>query len=72
MLRTLAVARLLMPKMNIQAPPNLSDPSALCRSARWRHQRLGRSFAADAGFHQSGKTVAASGPIATAHRGERI
>src|SRR5271155_2036624 len=25
MLRTLAVARLLMPKMNIQAPPNLSD-----------------------------------------------
>jgi FO synthase len=28
MLRTLAVARLLMPQMNIQAPPNLSDPSA--------------------------------------------
>jgi FO synthase len=27
MLRTLAVARLLMPQMNIQAPPNLSDPS---------------------------------------------
>ena len=26
LLRTLAVARLLMPKMNIQAPPNLSDP----------------------------------------------
>ncbi|MGA2979756.1 MAG: 7,8-didemethyl-8-hydroxy-5-deazariboflavin synthase CofG [Terriglobales bacterium] len=26
MLRTLAVARLLMPQMNIQAPPNLSDP----------------------------------------------
>jgi FO synthase len=26
MLRTLAVARLMMPKMNIQAPPNLSDP----------------------------------------------
>ena len=26
MLRTVAVARLLMPKMNIQAPPNLSDP----------------------------------------------
>jgi 7,8-didemethyl-8-hydroxy-5-deazariboflavin synthase CofG subunit len=26
MLRTLALARLLMPKMNIQAPPNLSDP----------------------------------------------
>jgi 7,8-didemethyl-8-hydroxy-5-deazariboflavin synthase CofG subunit len=26
MLRTLAVARLLMPKTNIQAPPNLSDP----------------------------------------------
>jgi len=26
MLRTLAVARLLMPMMNIQAPPNLSDP----------------------------------------------
>ena len=26
MLRTLAVARLLMPKMNIQAPPNLSHP----------------------------------------------
>ena len=25
-LRTLAVARLLMPEMNIQAPPNLSDP----------------------------------------------
>jgi len=25
-LRTVAVARLLMPKMNIQAPPNLSDP----------------------------------------------
>jgi FO synthase len=25
MLRTLAVARLLMPNMNIQAPPNLSD-----------------------------------------------
>jgi len=27
MLRTLAVARLLLPQMNIQAPPNLSDPS---------------------------------------------
>ncbi|MGA7633199.1 MAG: 7,8-didemethyl-8-hydroxy-5-deazariboflavin synthase CofG, partial [Terriglobales bacterium] len=26
MLRTLAVARLLMPQMNMQAPPNLSDP----------------------------------------------
>src|SRR5271157_2875406 len=26
MLRTLAVSRLLMPQMNIQAPPNLSDP----------------------------------------------
>ena len=26
MLRTLAMARLLMPSMNIQAPPNLSDP----------------------------------------------
>jgi 7,8-didemethyl-8-hydroxy-5-deazariboflavin synthase CofG subunit len=26
MLRTLAVARLMMPEMNIQAPPNLSDP----------------------------------------------
>jgi len=26
MLRTLAVARLLMPTMNVQAPPNLSDP----------------------------------------------
>lgn len=26
MMRTLAVARLLMPEMNIQAPPNLSDP----------------------------------------------
>jgi len=26
MLRTLAVARLMMPTMNIQAPPNLSDP----------------------------------------------
>ena len=26
MLRTIAVARLLMPRMNIQAPPNLSDP----------------------------------------------
>ena len=26
LLRTLAVARLLMPEMNIQAPPNLSDP----------------------------------------------
>jgi 7,8-didemethyl-8-hydroxy-5-deazariboflavin synthase CofG subunit len=26
MLRTLAAARLLMPQMNIQAPPNLSDP----------------------------------------------
>jgi 7,8-didemethyl-8-hydroxy-5-deazariboflavin synthase CofG subunit len=26
MLRTIAVARLLMPDMNIQAPPNLSDP----------------------------------------------
>ena len=26
MLRTLGVARLLMPEMNIQAPPNLSDP----------------------------------------------
>jgi FO synthase len=26
MLRTLAVARMLMPEMNIQAPPNLSDP----------------------------------------------
>jgi 7,8-didemethyl-8-hydroxy-5-deazariboflavin synthase CofG subunit len=26
MLRTLAVARLMMPQMNIQAPPNLSDP----------------------------------------------
>jgi len=27
LLRTLAVARLLMPHMNIQAPPNLSDPN---------------------------------------------
>jgi 7,8-didemethyl-8-hydroxy-5-deazariboflavin synthase CofG subunit len=27
MLRTLAVARLMMPGMNIQAPPNLSDPN---------------------------------------------
>lgn len=26
MLRTLAVARLMMPQMNLQAPPNLSDP----------------------------------------------
>jgi FO synthase len=26
MLRTIAVARLMMPEMNIQAPPNLSDP----------------------------------------------
>ena len=26
MLRTIAIARLLMPEMNIQAPPNLSDP----------------------------------------------
>jgi len=26
MLRTLAVARLLIPEMNLQAPPNLSDP----------------------------------------------
>jgi 7,8-didemethyl-8-hydroxy-5-deazariboflavin synthase CofG subunit len=26
LLRTLAVARLMMPRMNIQAPPNLSDP----------------------------------------------
>jgi len=26
MLRTIAVARLLMPRMNIQAPPNLTDP----------------------------------------------
>jgi 7,8-didemethyl-8-hydroxy-5-deazariboflavin synthase CofG subunit len=26
MLRTIAVARLLMPEVNIQAPPNLSDP----------------------------------------------
>jgi FO synthase len=26
LLRTLAVARLIMPRMNIQAPPNLSDP----------------------------------------------
>src|SRR5258708_2645606 len=27
MLRTIAIARLLMPEMNIQAPPNLSDPN---------------------------------------------
>ena len=27
MLRTIAVARLLMPEMNIQAPPNLSLPN---------------------------------------------
>jgi FO synthase len=27
MLRTIAVARLLMPEVNIQAPPNLSDPN---------------------------------------------
>lgn len=26
MLRTIAVARLLMPEVNLQAPPNLSDP----------------------------------------------
>jgi FO synthase len=26
LLRTLAVARMLMPRMNVQAPPNLSDP----------------------------------------------
>jgi FO synthase len=60
MLRTLAVARLLMPAMNLQAPPNLSDLH-YARSARRRNQRLGRNFAADAGFYQSGKTVAAPG-----------
>ncbi len=34
--------------------------SLLRRIARCRHQRLGRSFAADTGFHQSRKALAAS------------
>ena len=35
--------------------------SLLRRSARRWHQRLGRNFATDAGFHQSRKALAASG-----------
>ena len=52
MLRTLAVARLLLRDMNIQAPPNLTE-NGLRAAAGGRHQRLGRRVAADPGLHQS-------------------
>ena len=51
MLRTLAVARLLLRDMNIQAPPNLTetDYERLLRAA----STTGAAFAADARLHQS-------------------
>ncbi len=59
MMRTIAVARLLMPDVNIQAPPNLSAPyydDFLDAGINdW-----GGSLAADARFHQSRKALAAS------------
>jgi 7,8-didemethyl-8-hydroxy-5-deazariboflavin synthase CofG subunit len=71
MLRTLAVARLLMPEMNIQAPPNLSDPH-YADLLDGGINDWGGSLSADAGFHQSRKALAASGSIAATHRSERI
>ena len=44
----------------------------LRRPARRRHQRLGRGLAADAGFHQPGKALAASGSTAPPHGIERL
>ena len=69
MLRTVAVARLLMPEVNMQAPPNLSAPYYERTTGRG-NQRLGRRFAADAGLHQSGKALAAPGTTAVTHRGQ--
>jgi 7,8-didemethyl-8-hydroxy-5-deazariboflavin synthase CofG subunit len=67
MLRTLAVARLLLRDMNIQAPPNLTE-NGLRAAVGGRHQRLGRSLAADARLHQSRGALAASAGIAAPHR----
>ena len=65
MLRTLAVARLLLRDMNIQAPPNLTE-NGYERLLRGRDQRLGRGFAADARLHQSRSAVAASAATCSA------
>ncbi len=67
MLRTIAVARLLLRDMNIQAPPNLTR-ERIRAPARGRHQRLGRRLAADARLHQSRSALAASAGLAASHR----
>ena len=58
MARTIAVARLMLPDMNIQAPPNLS-PLRPPPVPRRRHQRLGRHLAADPRLRESRSPVAA-------------
>ena len=73
MLRAVAVARLLLPNVNIQAPPNLSAPY---------YEDLIDAGINDWGgvspltpdYHQSGKTLAACGATAPAHgiQGMRI
>ena len=60
MLRTLAVARLLLRDMNIQAPPNLTENGLRATPTGW-DQRLGRRLPAYARLHQSGGSLAASG-----------
>ena len=59
LLRTIAVARLILGgEMNIQSPPNLLSedyPDLLTAG----HQRLGRNFSGDEGFHQPGSRLAA-------------
>ena len=60
MLRTIAIARLILgPRMNLQAPPNLSYAD-FPRLAGGRHQRLGRHFAGHQRLHQSRSGVAAN------------
>ncbi len=71
MLRTIAVARLLMPEVNIQAPPNLSDPD---------YEQLLDAGINDWGgvspltpdFINPGAALAASRPTQTAHASQGI
>ena len=67
MLRTLAVARLLLARHEY---PGAAEPhrERLRETAGRRHQRLGRRVAADARLHQPGSAVAASARFAAAHR----
>ena len=59
MARAIATARMVLgPKMNVQAPPNLSPNEIELFLAR-RDQRLGRHFAAQQGLRQSRGAVAA-------------